>query len=96
MPDTIITDYFYGDDREAEKEGIGDLFYEEIGFGNKDYGCMTYSDSKGVIGFQKEQFAYLWDSTIKPADRERYGWAANPWVWRVEFERCEKPEEAKT
>lgn len=38
-------------------------------------------------------FADLWDSTIKPADRERYGWAANPWVFRVEFERCEKPEE---
>ena len=38
-------------------------------------------------------FADLWDSTIKSADRDRYGWAANPWVFRVEFERCEKPEE---
>ena len=80
-------------DREAEKEGIGDLFYEEIGFGNKDYGCVTYSDSKGVIGFQKEQFAHLWDSTIKPKDRDKYGWAANPWVWVIAFERCSKPEE---
>lgn len=34
----------------------------------------------------------LWDSTIKPADRGRYGWEANPWVWVIEFERCEKPE----
>ena len=32
-------------------------------------------------------FADLWDSTIKPADRDRYGWAANPWVWVVEFKR---------
>ncbi len=40
----------------------------------------------------REKFAELWDSTIKKADIDRYSWSANPWVWVIEFERCEKPE----
>lgn len=39
----------------------------------------------------RQSFANLWDSTIKPADRPNYGWEANPYVWVIEFERCEKP-----
>ena len=39
-----------------------------------------------------QAFAELWNSTIKKSDLDRYGWDANPWVWVIEFERCEKPE----
>ena len=38
-------------------------------------------------------FMGIWNSTIKNSDLDRYGWNANPWVWVIEFEQCEKPKE---
>lgn len=43
----------------------------------------------------KDAFSYLWNSTIKKSDLDCYGWNANPYVWVIEFERCEKPKEEK-
>lgn len=40
--------------------------------------------------FVKGMFHDLWDSTINKSDIDRYGWDANPYVWVIEFERCEK------
>lgn len=38
------------------------------------------------------KFAQLWDSTIRAEEISDYGFSADPWVWVIEFERCEKPE----
>lgn len=40
----------------------------------------------------REHFIEIWDRTIKKSDLDIYGWDANPWVWVIEFERCEKPQ----
>lgn len=74
--------------KDAENEGVGNLFYEDIGYSEKNYGTEVDPE----YGIAKEQFAWLWESTIKKSDLDRYGWDANPWVWVIEFERCEKPE----
>ena len=42
----------------------------------------------------REHFIEIWNRTIKKSDLDRYGWDANPWVWVIEFERCEKPAES--
>lgn len=40
-----------------------------------------------------DEFKNIWNSTIKKSDLDRYGWEANPWVFVIEFERINKPEE---
>lgn len=48
-----------------------------------------------VLNGEEKRYAFstLWNSTIKKSNLDRYGWDANPYVFVIEFERCEKPED---
>ena len=53
----------------------------------------AFNDPENAYQQAKNAFINIWDSTVKKAERELYGWDANSFVWVIEFERCEKPEE---
>lgn len=57
-----------------------------------DNGRSNPAMGKRWENMQRMAFSGLWDSTIRKADIDRYGWDANPWVWVIGFERCKKPE----
>lgn len=78
-------------EEQASAEGTNpwdEACYENNGW----HPTLSDPDSGGepnmVDGFHK-----LWNSTIKNSDLDRYGWNANPWVWVIKFEQCEKPKE---
>jgi len=71
--------------KDAFNEGTGRLFLEDIAYGDKDYEC----DLDDEYGMAREQFAWLWESTLRKDALERFGWWANPWVWVIEFERLD-------
>lgn len=76
---------------QAVCEGVGELFIEACAYDDK-YNNIPWNQYDGL---SIHQFARLWDSTIKPSDICKYGWDANPYVWVIEFERCDKQEEHK-
>lgn len=53
----------------------------------------AFNDPENAYGQAKDIFSALWNSTVKKSELGMYGWDANPWVWAIELEMCEKPED---
>lgn len=58
----------------------------------RNEGLSSMAVHAGDMEIAIEEWKNLWSSTINKSDLDCYGWDANPWVWVIEFERCEKPQ----
>lgn len=69
--------------KDVRVERLQDMDINEM----RKEGLSSMAVHAGDMRIALEEFKLLWDSTIKKCDIDRYGWEANPYVWRIEFQR---------
>jgi hypothetical protein len=69
---------------DAIAEGIGGLFLDEIAYSDNP----KYEVPMERQTLATDQFELLWNSIY---DERGQGWDKNPWVWKITFERTDKP-----
>ena len=74
---------------DAIKEGCAGAECDCLRIGRSWMGCESCMNT----GWQEPpvvEFMQLWDDLNA---KRGYSWDANPWVWVISFERCDKPQE---
>jgi hypothetical protein len=59
------------------------------------YGSPCCSDGESEcrnLDQPRWEFSALWDKLVPKHKLAGLGWAADPWVWVIRFERCERPD----
>jgi len=63
--------------------------------GIRNEGLGSAAVHAGDMDIALEEWKILWNSTVIKSASDTYGWEANPWVWVIEFEWVNYPENEK-
>lgn len=75
-------------EEQAKAEGVT---YEQAGeAGYERWTPSFYDPDSGGEPWYVGAYAWIWNSTIKKSDLDRYGWDANPWVFVISFKKMIK------